>query len=92
MKDVPSHMMKFMKKINKENIQEVEDESVMENYRKKPTSKQNKQKQKQLKAQKRKKGEIKPSIHKDKDERDKEMKKRVPEIRQRTHRKEVKYK
>jgi hypothetical protein len=32
MKDVPSHMMKFMKKMKNSPIQEVEDESVMQNY------------------------------------------------------------
>jgi hypothetical protein len=90
MKDAPSHMMKFMKKMKNNPIEEVEDESVMQNYRKEVISKKNPQKKKQLKAEKRKAGKKKPSIHKSKQERNIEMIKRVPEIRQRSVRGKIK--
>ena len=90
MKDAPSHMMKFMKKIKDNPIEEVEDESVMENYRKEVISKKNPQKKKQLKAEKRKAGKKKPSIHKSKEQQNKEMKKRIPEIRPRATKKKLK--
>jgi hypothetical protein len=76
-----------MKKMKNSPIQEVEDESVMKNYKKEIISKKNPQKKKQLKAEKRIAGQKKPSSHKSKEERNNEMKKRIPELRPRIQKK-----
>jgi len=90
MKDAPSHMMKFMRKMSKKPIQkEVEDESYQKKYRKTVISKQNKQKVKKRKTlvKKSKKKQIPENLTPD--EQNRLMEERIPRIRERSHKREI---
>lgn len=90
MKDVPSHMMKFMRKMTKKAMNEVvEDEPFQENYRKEVTSKQNPQKVKKTKSKIKEK--TKKHIPEDTtpEEKNRLMQERIPRMRERSHKKEI---
>lgn len=89
MKDVPSHMMKFMRKITKKAMQEVEDESYKKKYKKEVISKKNPQRVKKTKAKVRKMR--KEHIPEDltPEEQNRLMEERIPRMRERSHKKEL---
>ncbi|MBN2479395.1 MAG: hypothetical protein JXA94_04130 [Parachlamydiales bacterium] len=93
MKDMPSHMMKFMRKVTKKTMNEVKEGEFEKEYRKEPTtSKQNPQKVKQKKAKIKNMENQKVPEHLSVDEKNKKMKLRTPQIRQRSHKSEIKIK
>ncbi len=90
MKDVPSHMMKFIRKITKKKMKEAtEEEGFEKNYRKQPSSKQNRQRVKKIKSLERKKRKTKSPEHLTVEEKNKKMKKRTPIIRARSNKKQI---
>jgi len=96
MKDAPSNMMKFMKKVTKETMKEAaekneteQDNSIKEELKKEVTSKQNCQKVKKGKAKAKKQRKAKVPTHLSSDEKNKKMTKRIPKIRERSHKSEI---
>jgi hypothetical protein len=92
MKDVPGHMMKFMRKMAKEAKeakQTSEDTSYKKEYRKEIISKKNPQAHKKAKAQMKK--ERIEHIPQDltPEEKNKMMEKRVPRMRPRSHKTQI---
>ena len=89
MKDAPSHMMKFMRKMNKNAPDENTDDSYKKEYRKEITSKQNKQEVKQRKANMKKAREEHIPEDLTPEEQNCLMKKRTPRMRPRSHKAEI---
>lgn len=89
MKDEPSHMMKFMRKVSKKKIQEDEDEGYQESYRKEVSSKQNRQKVKKTKKIAKSQREKKTPEHLNINAKNKKMKHRTPKIRERSNKKQI---
>jgi hypothetical protein len=89
MKDIPGHMMKFMRKVLKNSTQDINDESYKENYKKEITSKQNHQKVKKRKniIKKTRRDHIPQDLTPD--EKNKLMKERTPRMRERSHKTEI---
>ena len=94
MKDIPSHMMKFMRKVTKKNINDQieDDESYKKEYRKPILSKKNKQESKKKKTLMKQEVEAHIPKHLSIDEKNKKMKKRIPEFRERSHKMELRIK
>lgn len=91
MKDVPSNMMKFMKKMAKKNMNEDKnaDDSYKKEYKKETISKQNRQHVKKRKAKMRKMRNKHIPENLTPEERNKLMKGRTPRMRERSHKKEI---
>ena len=87
MKDVPHHMMKFMKKHEKDNnnSQEVEDEETKMLNKEKHVPPSKKEQRKQVKENMKKQTDAQIPEKPTPDEQNKKMRKRVPEIRKRSH-------
>jgi hypothetical protein len=84
MKDIPHHMMKFMQKMTKTLNTQVVDDNEVNEFEKKITPNQIK---KQKKSNLRKQRCSRTPIHESEEERNKELKKRIPLYRQRLNKK-----
>jgi hypothetical protein len=91
MKDVPSHMMKFIRKVTKKNIEAAEDESYKQEYRKEITSDNNKQKEKKKKILMRKERQERIPEHLTVEEKNRKMKKREPIMKEKWSHKHQKH-
>ncbi len=83
MKDIPGHMMKFMRKVTKKAMQEVEDESYKKEYKKEVLSKKNPQRVKKTKSKVRKMRKEHVPEDLTPEEQNKLMNERVPRIKER---------
>lgn len=86
MKDIPGHMMKFMRKVAKKAMNEVEDVSYRKEYKKEIISKQNPQEVKKRKAKIRESRKQHIPQDASPEEQNRIMKERTPRIRQRLKR------
>ncbi|MFA6119397.1 MAG: hypothetical protein WCT85_03295 [Parachlamydiales bacterium] len=91
MKDIPSHMMKFIKKVTRENIENAEDESYKQEYKKEIISDKNIQKVKKAKETVRKERKMHIPEDLDVDEKNKKMKHREPIMKEKWSHKHQKH-
>lgn len=89
MKDAPSHMMKFIRKITKKAMEEAEDDSFKKSYKKEVISKKNRQKVKKrkIKIKQMRREHIPQDLSPE--EQNRLMKERTPRFRNRSHKCEI---
>jgi len=91
MKDVPSHMMKFIRKVTKKNIEAAEDESYKKEYQKEIISDKNKQKLKKKKIITRQERQERTPEHLTVEEKNRKMKHREPIMKEKWSHKHQKH-